>query len=171
MKKALLVAISTFFLVVGILPSAMAEKVEKSFSANGTQTLFMQDLFANVIVSVGSESGTTIIVSEEKKIVEDIIIKQDNLQRVSIRGKNGSRNSVSMCSFMWSIITSSNDPFTSVKLISGGEPVNINVIVPVGTSIQFLKVHNVSIMGLGSKHRVNNSAQGSITVSGRYNKF
>lgn len=173
MKNAYSVVALAAFLVVFTFTNAMAERVSKSFNVNGTQTLLLQNLFANVTVKVGNGNSVAVVISGDKKSIKDIFARQDDRSQISIKGKEGTNNGGSSVSINNSggmtIITSGGGTIVvNGKVISGGEavkPASIEVSVPRGTNIEAFQINKLSSTGVNGKLKATVSEQGELAIS------
>lgn len=172
MKNASSVMALVFSLVVFSTSNAMAERVTKSFSVNGTQTLLLQNLFAKVTVKVGNANTVSVVVSGDKKNLKDIVVKQDDSRQISVKGKEDSSNGGNSISVLsngdMTIVASGRNIIVNGKRISGGEelkPANVEITVPQGTNIDAFQVKKLAAAGVHGKLDANVSEQGELVVS------
>jgi hypothetical protein len=168
----------------------MKKDESSSYQVEPGLCLTLEDLFAEVSISVGEEDTAAIKISGDEKLIKDIKISQANPKSIQVKGNGlengrnvtvitgGSRTSINS----GNIIITGRDGMVSVSkgkstiiingkvvsgegdVIEGGIP-QIQVIVPKGTDLEIYDVEKAESIGLGGKLVANLGGQGNLRIT------
>lgn len=164
----------------------MKKDESSSYQVEQGLCLTLEDLFAEVNISVGEEGTAAIKISGDEKLTKDIKISQANPKSVQIKGvglgdrnvtiiTNGSRTSINN----GNVIIAGRDSMVSIKstvvingkvvsgegdVIEGGIP-QIQITVPKGTDLEIYDVEKAESIGLGGKLVANLGGQKNLRIT------